>query len=100
VDNDSDYFMINPIFLRDKVYAYKTKDDKYKIKFSGFKSSEVTDKLYDDMYRILNNEKDNITMSSEYIRKNLNNFSIEHRVEQRTFIFNYDKRERIIKDGV
>jgi len=100
IARDGLYYMSKPIFLRDKVYAYKIKGDKTKIKFSGYKNSDITDNLYKEMLEILENKRDNIKLSSEYIRKNLTDFSIGHRREDREFIFDYDKREKIFLNGL
>lgn len=100
LENDNEYYMVNPIFLRDKVYGYKTREDNIKIKFSGYKKSEITNSLYDELAEILNNIRSNIQVSCEYIRKNIKDLNIGHNIEDRVFIFNYDKREKIFEDGL
>ena len=99
IENDHEYYMKDPVFLRDKVYGYKTKDDKIKIKFSGYKRSDIHDGLYDEMLKVVNNEKDSINVVSNFIRKNLDDLNINQTSGSKTFTFNYVKRNPIYIDG-
>jgi len=98
IAKDSEYFIEEGVFIRDKVYSLKTFKGENITKFSGLSQFYITDKIRDSLFAIVNKSVNTITTKALYNSKNSKDFSVQLFEVTKTFKFEYSKRIELIND--
>lgn len=94
IENDAKYFYKKGLFLRDKVYSIILQDGSERTKFSGLNRKFIPKNCFNILYNTYVSGN-TIKMSTQMLRRNIDQLDVSMINIEKIFSFSYDKRLRI-----